>query len=95
MKQVKIIAGLDMNESEAITRYIKPIYANNNKTGVNYARRLKNFNNFFSQKYSFTLDDYLISKTFNVDVYDLLAEYVFYLTNEYLSPDGLHSRHKE
>jgi integrase len=49
---------------------------------------LKNFNIFFSQKYNFTLDDYLISKTFNVDVYDLLAEYVFYLTSEYLSPDG-------
>ena len=86
MKQV--IAGLNLDESKAITRYIKPIYTNNNKTGINYARRLKNFNYFFSQKHNFTLDDYLINKTFNVDVYDLLADYVFYLTSEYVSPDG-------
>ena len=43
-------------------------------------RDSKVFEGFFSQKYGFTLDDYLIRKTFNVDVYALLADYTFYLT---------------
>lgn len=79
---------LHPNTSKAITQYIRSIYSNNRKTGIVYAKRLKNFDNFFSKKYNFTLDDYLVRKTFNVDVYELLADYIYYLTNEYVSPDG-------
>ena len=80
---------LHLDDSKAISRYIKPLYSNNHTTGIVYAKRLKNFEGFFSQKYSFTLDDFLIRKTFNVDVYELLADYTFLkLTDDYISPDG-------
>jgi integrase len=82
------LATLHLDSSKAISQYIKSIYSNNHKTGINYAKRLKNFEGFFSKKYNFTLDDYLIHKTFNVDVYELLADYTFYLTDDYVSPDG-------
>jgi integrase len=74
--------------SKAITQYIRSIYSNNRKTGIVYAKRLKNFEGFFSQKYNFTLDDYLVRNIFNIDVYELLGDYTYYLTNEYISPDG-------
>jgi integrase len=81
---------MHIETSRAISQYIKTIYVNNQKTGVNYAGRLKNFETYFSKKYNFTIDDFLVNKTFKIDVYDLLADYVFYLTAEYVSPDGFH-----
>ena len=79
---------LHPDTSKAITQYIRSIYSNNHKTGIVYAKRLKNFEGFFSKKYNFTLDDYLVRHIFSIDVYELLGDYTYYLTNEYISPDG-------
>ena len=38
--------------------------------------------------YNFTIDDFLINKTFRIDVYELLSNYSLYLTCEYVSSDG-------
>src|SRR5918995_3036299 len=65
--------------SKAITQYIRSVYSNNRKTGIVYAKRLKNFESFFSRKYNFTLDDYLVRHIFNIDVYELLGDYTYYL----------------
>jgi integrase len=74
--------------SKAISQYIQSVAINNKKTSYTYARRLKHFETYFCRTYNFTIDDYLINKTFTIDVYTLLSGYVFYLTTDYISPDG-------
>jgi integrase len=75
-------------KSKAISQYIESVTINSEKTSYQYERRLRNFETYFSKTYNFTIDDYLINKTFTVDVYALLSGYVFYLTTNYVSPDG-------
>ena len=75
-------------KSKAISQYVKSVSINNKNTGYQYLRRLLSFERYFSKTYNFTIDEYLIDKTFNINVYDLLSGYAFYLTNEYVSPDG-------
>ena len=82
------IENLDLGNSMAISQYVKSVSMNNRKTGVQYASRLRNFTTYFSKKYNFTIDEFLISKKFKIDVYELLSSYGFYLTSEYVSPDG-------
>src|SRR5918999_1913978 len=82
------IENLDLGNSMAISQYVKSVSMNNRKTGVQYASRLRNFATYFSKKYNFTIDEFLISKKFKIDVYELLSSYGFYLTSEYVSPDG-------
>src|SRR5918994_920955 len=82
------IENLDLGNSMAISQYVKSVSMNNRKTGVQYASRLRNFGTYFSQKNNFTIDEFLINKKFKIDVYELLSSYGFYLTSEYVSPDG-------
>jgi integrase len=82
------IENLDLGNSMAISQYVKSVSMNNRKTGIQYASRLRNFGTYFSQKNNFTIDEFLISKKFKIDVYELLSSYGFYLTSEYVSPDG-------
>ena len=74
--------------SKAISQYIESVTIHNRKTSYTYLRRLINFDVYFSKTYNFTIDDYLINKTFTIDVYTLLSGYIFYLTTNYVSPDG-------
>jgi integrase len=69
----------ERTESQAILRYIKSISAGNSRTGIEYLRRLFTFEEFIKENYSFSIDELLISKTFTVDVYDLLSSYVTWL----------------
>jgi hypothetical protein len=80
--------NIHLGNSNAIAQYIKSISMNNRKTGIQYAARLRNFANYFSKTYNFTIDDLLINKTFKIDVYELLSNYAFYLTSEYVCSDG-------
>jgi integrase len=80
--------NIHLGNSKAIAQYVKSISMNNRKTGVQYAARLRNFASYFSKTYNFTIDDLLIKKTFKIDVYELLSNYAFYLTSEYVSSDG-------
>ena len=74
--------------SKAISQYIESVTIHNRKTSYTYLRRLINFDVYFSKTYNFTIDDYLINKTFTIDVYTLLSGYISYLTTNYVSPDG-------
>jgi integrase len=75
-------------ESKAISRYIISISVKNKDTGIQYASRLKVFDTYFSKSNHFSLDEYLLDRTFKIDVYELLSGFASYLVNEYTSPDG-------
>jgi integrase len=75
----------ERTESQAILRYVRSVSTGNSRTGIEYLRRLFTFEEFIKQNYSFSIDELLISKTFTVDIYDLLSSYVSWLksrTNE-------------
>jgi hypothetical protein len=74
-------------ESQAIIRYIRTIQTNNKRTATEYRLRLLLFESFIKEKYPFTIDDLTITKLIKEDVYDLLANYVHWLT-EYKGKDG-------
>jgi integrase len=67
--------------SIAITQYVKKISDSNRKTGNIYHSRLRQFENYFTQTYNYSIDELIISKIFTVNVYDLLSGYVSYLIN--------------
>jgi integrase len=69
----------ERTESQAILRYVKSVSTGNNRTGIEYLRRLFTFEDFIKRNYSFSIDELLINKTFTVDVYDLLSSYVSWL----------------
>ena len=71
-----------LSPSIAITQYIKKISESNRKTGVQYHSRLRQFADYFTQTYHYSIDELTISKIFTVDVYDLLSGYVSYLINK-------------
>jgi integrase len=68
--------------SAAITQYVKTISQSNKKTGYQYLSRLKQFENFCSQTYQFSIDELTLNKMFQVNVYDLLSGYVSHLVNK-------------
>lgn len=68
--------------SFAITKYIKKISESNRKTGIQYLSRLRQFADYFTHTYHYSIDELIINKIFTVDVYDLLSGYVSYLVNK-------------
>jgi hypothetical protein len=62
----------ERTESQAILKYVNSISNSNNRTAIEYLRRLFTFEQFIKENYSFSIDELLISKTFTVDPYDLL-----------------------
>jgi integrase len=69
----------DRTKSQAILKYVKNVSTDNSRTGIDYLRRLVVFEQFIKENYSFSIDEILISKTFTVDIYDLLSNYVSWL----------------
>jgi integrase len=69
----------DRTKSQAILKYVKSVSTDSSRTGIDYLRRLFVFEEFINENYSFSIDELLISKTFTVDVYDLLSNYVSWL----------------
>jgi hypothetical protein len=67
--------------SAAITQYVKTISQSNKKTGYQYLSRLRQFENFCTQTFQFSIDELTINKMFHVNVYDLLSGYVSYLVS--------------
>lgn len=75
-------------ESQAIIRYIRTIQTNNKRTATEYRLRLLLFESFIKEKkYPFTVDELTIKKLMQEDVYELLENFVQWLT-EYKSKDG-------
>jgi integrase len=70
------------SSSIEITQYIKKISESNRKTGIQYLSRLRQFADYFKQTYHYSIDELTITKTFRVDVYDLLSGYVSYPVNK-------------
>lgn len=70
-----------MTSSVAINQYVKTISQSNKKTGYQYLSRLRQFENFCSQTYHFSIDELTLNKMFQVNVYDLLSGYVSFLVN--------------
>jgi hypothetical protein len=77
--RLTLASSLSKFQSKAIPEYVKRIP--NRKTGYQYLRRLKDFENYCSQTFHFNIDELTISKIFKVDVYELLSSYVSYLMN--------------
>jgi integrase len=69
----------ERTESQAILKYVKSISAGNSRTAIEYLRRLFTFEEFIKENYRFSIDELLINKTFTVDPYDLLSNYVTWL----------------
>jgi integrase len=74
--------SLSQSPSIAITHYIKKISESNRKTGIQYLSRLRQFADYFTHTYHYSIDELTINKIFTVDVYDLLSGYVSYLVNK-------------
>jgi integrase len=51
----------------------------NKRTANEYLGRLSAFETFIKENYSFSVDELTINKVFNVDIYDLLSNYVDWL----------------
>ena len=66
----------DKTRSQAVLKYVNTY---DNRTGIDYLRRLLLFEEFINENYSFSLDEYVLSKTFTTNVYDLLSHYVSWL----------------
>jgi integrase len=73
--------SLKKTESQAILKYIRSISVTNKRTANEYLGRLFIFETFIKQNYDFSVDELTISKTFSVDIYDLLSNYVAWLNN--------------
>jgi integrase len=72
---------LKKTESQAILKYIRSISVTNKRTANEYLWRLLTFDTFIKENYSFSVDEITVSKTFSVDIYDLLSNYVSWLNN--------------
>ena len=68
--------------SVAITQYVDAISGANKRTGYEYLKRLEFFEKFISTHYHFTVDELTINKMFDINIYDLLSEYVSYLVKK-------------
>jgi len=77
----------DRTKSQAILKYVRSVSTDNSRTGIDYLRRLFIFEEFVEENYCFSIDELLISKTFTIDVYDLLSNYVSWLKSR-IKEDG-------
>lgn len=69
-------------QSRAIIQYVNLTLSSNKKTGLEYKSRLYLFEVFWTSNYDFTLDDLLIKRIFNVDIYEVLSKFVSFLSNK-------------
>ena len=76
------VVNYSRTQSQAISKYVKPIYATAKSTGVEYFARLLSFEKFIKETYDFAVDDLTIGKVVSVDVYDLLSSYVSWLSSQ-------------
>lgn len=72
--------SLEKTRSQAILKYIRSVSLRNKRTANEYLGRLSAFEAFIKENYSFSVDELTINKVFNVDIYDLLSEYVEWLS---------------
>ena len=78
---------LEKTQSQAILKYIKSVSVGNKRTANEYLGRLLTFETFIKGNYSFSVDELTINKVFTVDIYDLLSNYVSWLS-ERTNKDG-------
>jgi integrase len=71
---------LEKTHSQAILKYIRSVSVRNKRTANEYLGRLLIFETFIKENYSFSVDELTINKVFNVDIYDLLSDYVSWLS---------------
>ena len=76
-----------LNESSMVASYLTNVALVNESTAKKYRERLKKFEVFISEHYDLGIDDIIIQITKSkTEVYDLLATYVLYLNNNFISP---------
>jgi integrase len=68
--------------SQSVNKYVKLVSQSNKRTGVEYLSRLKQFEEYCIDIHNFRLDELLISKTAEIDIYELLSGFVSYLVNK-------------
>jgi integrase len=71
---------LQKTQSLAILKYIKSVSVGNKRTANEYLGRLLTFETFIKENYGFSVDELTINKVFTVDIYDLLSNYVDWLS---------------
>jgi integrase len=71
---------LEKTQSQAILKYIKSVSVGNKRTANEYLGRLLTFETFIKENYGFSVDELTINKVFTVDIYDLLSNYVDWLS---------------
>ena len=70
-----------------VASYLTNVALVNESTAKKYRERLKKFEVFISEHYDLGIDDIIIQITKSkTEVYDLLATYVLYLNNNFISP---------
>jgi integrase len=79
--------ALEKTMSQAILKYIKSVSVRNKRTANEYLGRLLTFETFIKENYNFSVDELTINKVFNVDIYDLVSDYVSWLS-ERTNKDG-------
>jgi hypothetical protein len=70
------------NVSQSINKYVKLVSQSNKRTGKEYLSRLKQFEEYCINVHNFRLDDLLVSKTAEIDIYELLGGFVSYLVDK-------------
>lgn len=71
---------LQKTQSQAILKYIKSVSVGNKRTANEYLGRLLTFETFIKENYDFSVDELTVNKVFTVDIYDLLSNYVDWLS---------------
>jgi hypothetical protein len=79
--------ALEKTQSQAILKYIRSVSVRNKRTANEYLGRLSAVETFIRDDYSFSVDELTIQKRFSVDIYDLLSNYVDWLSRR-INKDG-------
>jgi integrase len=87
IKRLEKPVSSNLNESSMVSSYLTNVAVVNESTATKYGQRLKKFEVFGSERYDLGIDDIVIQITKGkMDVYDMLAKYVLYLNNNFISP---------
>jgi integrase len=68
--------------SQSVTGYVKLMSESSKSTGREYLSRLRQFEEYTTTVHKFTLDDLLLTKKVQMDVYELLRGYVTFLLSK-------------
>jgi integrase len=86
-KRLEKTVSSNLNESSMVSNYLTNVAVVNESTATKYGQRLKKFEVFGSERYGLGIDDIVVQITEGkMDVYDMLAKYVLYLNNNFISP---------